>query len=67
MTPEERAAYVNAMVACASIRAIGMQAENEHRAMQGLAPAYGEEQFAALIDEYGIHHNAVLGRLGHES
>ena len=61
MTPEQKAAYVQAQAASALIEAMGMQAENKRREQQGLSMAYGEEQFDALINKYGIHHNATVG------
>lgn len=60
MTPEQQAAYVNAMTACALIEAMGMQAENEQRKAIGCSMAYTEEAFQKLLDRYPIHHNAVL-------
>jgi hypothetical protein len=59
MTPEQKAAFVNSQVACALIEAMGMQAENQQRTNRGHSIAYGEDAFAALIEKYGIHHNAV--------
>ena len=60
MTPEQKAAYINARVACATIEAAGMTALNMQRASLGLSMAYEDDAFDALIDKYGIHHNAVL-------
>lgn len=60
MTDEQRAAFVFSQSACALIEAMGMVAENKHREQCGHSVAYGDEAFAALIDKYGIHHNAVL-------
>ena len=60
MTLEQKAAFINAQVACAMIEAMGMQAENQHRQNCGNAVAYGDEAFASLIDKYSIHHNAVV-------
>lgn len=60
MTREEAIAYVQAQTACATIEAMGMVAENAHRQANGLSIAYGVEQFHAVIERYGIHHNAVL-------
>jgi hypothetical protein len=57
------AAYVNAMVACAMIEAMGMQAENSQRSHLGLSMAYDDKAFNDVIEKYGIHHNAVLGAL----
>lgn len=46
----------------ALIEAMGMVAENKHRLQHGNSQAYGEEAFFALIEKYGLHHNAVLSR-----
>jgi len=62
-TPEQRAAYINAQVACAMIEAMGMQAENMHRENASGYVPYGEEAFDALIAKYGIDHNSVIGYL----
>lgn len=59
-TPEERAAYINARVACALIEAAGMTAENMQRDKQGESMAYDSKAFRELIEEYGIHPNAVV-------
>ncbi len=53
-------AYVNAQVACALIEMESMKAKNQWRKHQQESPAYGEEAFLAVINKYGIHHNAVL-------
>jgi hypothetical protein len=37
-----------------------MHAENQQRQRSDYSPAYVEEQFAAVIDRYGISHDAVL-------
>jgi len=60
MTTEQQAAYVNGQVACAMIEAMGMQAENKIRELQGGFPPYGEDDFAKVIEEYNIHHNGVM-------
>ena len=59
MTEEQKAAYIIAMSTCAMIKAMGYQAENEQRKHLGQAMAYTEDAFGALIEEWGIHHNAV--------
>jgi hypothetical protein len=41
-----------------------MKAENRQREMQGFSDAYGEAQFLALPDRYGIGHNAVVSFFG---
>ena len=60
MTPEQTASYVNSQAACALIEMQGMIAANQFRMQQGLTIAYDEKAFFALIDQYGISHNAVI-------
>jgi DNA topoisomerase VI subunit A len=60
MNEAERVAYIQGMIACATIRALGMQAENMQREKLDQSMAYVEKDFTALIEEYGIHHNAIL-------
>lgn len=57
MTPEQNAAYVMAQSACALIEAMGMQADNQQHPQD---QPYTGQDFAALIERYGIHHNAVI-------
>lgn len=64
MTPEQQAAYINAQAVAASAELEAMKAANWMREMQGHTIAYGEEAFLALIDKYGLHHNAVLTTFG---
>jgi len=64
MTPEQQAAYVTAMVACAMAEIAAMQAANQHCVAVGLTLKYDEEHFRAVIDRYGIHHNAVIEMFG---
>lgn len=59
MTPEQKAAYINAQVACALAEIEAMKAANRQREIQGYTPAYGEEAFAAVPDRYGISNNHV--------
>jgi hypothetical protein len=59
MTASVIAALINARVACAMIRLEACKAANTQRASQGLAPAYGEAEILAIIEEEGIYHNAV--------
>lgn len=56
----ETATYINAMVACALIEAKGMEAANQERQFFNEMPIYGQGAFVALIEKYGIHHNAVM-------
>ena len=60
MDKELRAAFIISQSACAVIRALGMSAENEKRQRRGESPAYTEENFCAIIDEYGIGWNVSL-------
>lgn len=46
----------------ALIQAMGMQAENRQREINGESPAYVKEHFDELIETHGIHHNAILSR-----
>lgn len=60
MSPEQQAAYVMAMAAAVMAETAAMQAANQQEIHIGKPPIYGETTFRALIDSYGIHHNAVL-------
>lgn len=53
-------ALLNAAVARAMIRAMGMQAENQQREHIGGAPAYSELHFLKVIDEEGIGDNSAI-------
>jgi hypothetical protein len=57
------AAYINAQATCAMIEAMGMQAENKQREIQGYSIAYDDKAFFDLIEKYGIHHNATVATL----
>lgn len=60
MTDEQNIAYQNAMTACAIIKAQEMTAENmQHCHLEQLTA----KDFFNLIDEYGIHYNAVIKNL----
>ncbi|MFA5543031.1 MAG: hypothetical protein WCY49_07095 [Anaerovoracaceae bacterium] len=59
----DKSAYVIGMAAGALIEAYGMKAENDLRVTQGGSPAYGEKEFFALIEKWGVHHNALLSQL----
>lgn len=60
MTREEAITYVQAQTACALIECESMKVANTERERAGYALAYPEDAFSALIDQYGISHNAVL-------
>jgi len=61
VTPEQKAAYIQAQAACAMADIAGMQAENTYRENRGETTAYDEASFAEIPNRYGIHHNAVVG------
>jgi hypothetical protein len=56
----KRLIYAQSQIACATILAEGMRAENQQREHRGMAMAYGEKEFAELLNTYGLHHNAIL-------
>jgi hypothetical protein len=60
MTDEQKAAFVIAQAACAMAEIAGMQATNQQRAHVGMAPAYDEQHFQAVITNNVIGHNSVL-------
>lgn len=61
MTDEQKAAYVQSQSVCALIAALGAFSENMQRQHLGQSMAYDEGSFTALINEYNISHNAVIG------
>lgn len=60
MTKSQAAAYIMAQAVCAQAELLSMQAENDQRKVIGCSMAYGQEAFFAVIDRYGIHHNACM-------
>ena len=60
MDDAARAAYVVSQAACANARVAAMQAENQHCALTGCTPVYGEKDFDAIQLEYMIGHNSVI-------
>lgn len=60
MSKEEKLAYINAMVTCANIEALGMAAANGHCLLFNEDLPYQRQDFLDLITKYGIHHNQVL-------
>ncbi len=59
-TTAARLVYALGIQLQARIEMEGMIAENAWRQSNGESPAYGVEQFNALIEKHGIHHNAIL-------
>lgn len=62
-TIAQRAAYINSQSACMLTEMAAMNAENATRMQCGMAVAYGEKQFMALIDKYGLGCNTVVAFL----
>lgn len=60
MDIQARAAFIVAQAACANAEIAAMQAENQQRAAIGASPAYTEDQFRAVPDQYQIGWNAVI-------
>lgn len=60
MTPEQSAAYVNAMTAGMLVEMEGMKAENAVRTHRGEAIAYDEGAFSALVESAGIHRDFLV-------
>jgi hypothetical protein len=60
MTPEQKASYIFAQAVCAMVEIEAMKAENKYREMRQETIAYDEHSFMAVIEEHGIHHNAIL-------
>lgn len=44
------------------VEALGMFSENLHRLSLDKSIAYGDEEFQALIERNGVHHNGCLER-----
>lgn len=60
MTPEQKAAYIQAQAVAAMAEIQMMLAANKVREQCGLSLAYGEEDFAKIEERYVIGHNAVI-------
>ncbi len=61
MNEAQSAAYVTAQAVAAHLEGLGMAAENSAALAAGKGIPYPVDAFKALIDKYGIHHNAILG------
>lgn len=64
MDATQQAAYVQAQATAALIEALGMVADNMQKQALGQPPSYDKMHFDALIDQYGLGHNAVLTTFG---
>ena len=60
MTEAGAAAYIQSQSACAMIEAMGMQAENQQRAVEDKSMAYTEEDFEKLLNRYEIGYNSAM-------
>ena len=58
-----RIAYVIGNAAGGLIEAMGMQAENQDCLARGDSISYNDKAFHALMEERGLHHNALMGQL----
>ena len=63
MTEEQRLVYVQGMILQARIKLESMLVANKEREMRGESLAYGEAEIYGIIDECGIHHNALITNL----
>ena len=59
----ENAVYILGMAIGGLIEAIGMHAENQNRLNRNEPIAYTEEAFQKIINDRGLHHNAILTNL----
>ena len=60
MNENQQASYVFSEAISAMIEAMGMQAENQKRAIEGQSPAYTMKEFTKLQEQYCIGHNSVI-------
>jgi hypothetical protein len=60
MTPEQKAAYVQAQTAAMLCELESMKVANRERERRGEAYAYGEGEFFDLPAKYGVTHNQVV-------
>ena len=57
------ASYVFAMAVGGLIEALGMYSLNQHRIQSGETIAYDDASFIKLMEERGLHHNAIISNL----
>lgn len=60
MDETQKAAFIMAQTACMLAEMEAMKAANRTRQRNDFSDAYGEDEFLALADKFGIGHNAVL-------
>lgn len=61
MTEEQNLVYTRGMLLQAEIRMNAMKAANQVLTMGN--PRYDESDFMKLIDDCGVHHNALLSNI----
>lgn len=60
MNEEQRLVYVRGMLLQAEIKMHGMVAENDCALKSRRSIPYREEDFNKLIEDMGVHHNALM-------
>lgn len=60
MNEEQSLIYLKGIILQAEIRMQAMIVANKEREINGEALAYNEQSFLDLINEFGIHHNALI-------
>jgi len=61
MNENQEAAYIMGMAVGGLIEALGMMSDNMQRQYKGEAMAYDEKAFYKLMEDRGLHHNAIVG------
>ena len=64
MNKAEAVAYIQAQTVCAMAEIEAMKAENHWCEKSSQSLTYTPQDFRAVCDHYGIHHNAVLTTFG---
>lgn len=69
MTPEQKAAFINAQTALLNCEVAGMIAENQARQRHNWSLAYEEAAFDSLFRRYApiLNHEAILNLFENES
>jgi hypothetical protein len=57
---DDNNAYIISMAIGGLIEAMGMMSENMIRVSLDQTPAYDHQAFYELMEERGLHHNAIL-------
>lgn len=61
MTDEQKVVYINSQIMCVNIRLAGMAADNLQKIAKKEYPVYGKNDFDALLEEFQIQSNDVIG------